>query len=64
VSKAFTKDDAWEEPVVPPRAPLPEGIPNYVTPRGLALLHRELAQLKTERQRIDHETDETERRRR
>jgi len=23
VSKAFTKDEAWEEPIIPPRAPLP-----------------------------------------
>jgi len=29
---------------VPPRAPLPEGVPNYVTARGLALLRAELAQ--------------------
>ena len=45
MSKAFTKDDAWEEPVVPPRAPLPAGVPNYVTPRGLAALRAELAAL-------------------
>lgn len=39
VSKAFTKDDGAEDPpFVAPRAPLPAGAPNYVTPRGLALL--------------------------
>jgi len=39
MSKAFTKDDDSPEPVlIPPRAPLPDGVPNYVTPRGLALL--------------------------
>lgn len=65
MSKAFTKDDAWEEPVIPPRAPLPAGVPNYVTPRGLALLRAELAELEAERQRVDADhSDEAERRRR
>ena len=50
VSKAFTKDDAAEEPlVVPPRPPLPPGITNYVTPRGLASLRHELRRLNLER---------------
>jgi transcription elongation factor GreB len=46
MSKAFTKDDdgAADAPLlVSRRAPLPAGMPNYVTPRGLALLHAELA---------------------
>jgi transcription elongation factor GreB len=65
MSKAFTKDDAWEEPVVPARAPLPAGVPNYVTPRGLKLLRTELAELDAERQRLDSDrSDEVERRRR
>lgn len=65
MSKAFTKDDGWEEPVVPPRAPLPAGVPNYVTPRGLELLRAELAELEGERQRLGSDTgDEVERRRR
>jgi transcription elongation factor GreB len=52
VSKGFTKDDATDEPlVVPSRAPLPEGTPNYVTPRGLALLQTELAELAGQRAR-------------
>ncbi|HKO92659.1 MAG TPA: GreA/GreB family elongation factor [Polyangiaceae bacterium] len=42
MSKAFTKEDAAaDEVVVPPRAPLPDGVPNYVTPRGLELLRTE-----------------------
>ena len=46
MSKAFTKDDdAPAELVVPRRAPLPAAAPNYVTPRGLELLERELSQL-------------------
>jgi transcription elongation factor GreB len=45
MSKAFTKDDdAGEAPLfVSRRAPLPDGSPNYVTARGLALLRAELA---------------------
>jgi len=44
VSKAFTKDDRPDEPVVVRhRAPLPDGVPNYVTPRGLQALRAELA---------------------
>ena len=66
MSKAFTKDEAWEEPVIPPRAPLPVGVPNYVTPRGLRLLRAELAGLEAERQRLDAERsdDDAEHRRR
>jgi transcription elongation factor GreB len=47
MSKAFTKDgDGSEAPlVVPARAPLPPGAPNYVTARGLATLRAELAAL-------------------
>jgi transcription elongation factor GreB len=65
VSKAFTKDEAWEEPIIPPRAPLPAGVPNYVTPRGLRLLRAELAELEAERHRVDADRgDEVEYRRR
>jgi transcription elongation factor GreB len=50
VSKAFTDEEAAEAPpVVVPRPPLPEGVPNYVTERGLALLREELAALQSER---------------
>jgi transcription elongation factor GreB len=44
VSKAFTKDDRPDEPVVVRhRQPLPDGVPNYVTPRGLQALRAQLA---------------------
>jgi transcription elongation factor GreB len=44
MSKAFTKEDAGDEPlVIRHRPPLPEGTPNYVTPRGLQTLRAELA---------------------
>jgi transcription elongation factor GreB len=36
------KEDAETAPLVPHRAPLPEGARNYVTPRGLRLLKAEL----------------------
>ena len=65
MSKAFTKDEAWEEPIIPPRAPLPAGVQNYVTPRGLGLLRAEFAALEVERHRLDTErADEVEYRRR
>lgn len=54
VSKAFTDEEAGEDaPLVPARAPLPPGVPNYVTPRGLELLCEELAALQLERARAD-----------
>jgi transcription elongation factor GreB len=54
VSKAFTKDDSSDAPlVVPARPPLPEGVSNYVTPRGLALLRDELGRLRFERGRLE-----------
>jgi transcription elongation factor GreB len=52
-SKAFTSEETPDEPiVVPPRAPLPDGVPNYVTARGLARLREELALLEAERARV------------
>jgi len=51
LSKAFTREDDGAEPapLVAPRAPLPEGVPNYVTERGLAQLRAELAVLPAQR---------------
>ena len=44
MSKAFTKDDRADEPVVVRhRSPLPDGVPNYVTPRGVQALRAALA---------------------
>jgi transcription elongation factor GreB len=45
VSRAFVKEDSVEPPLVVPRAPLPPGVPNYVTRRGLAALHDERSRL-------------------
>jgi transcription elongation factor GreB len=55
LSKAFTDEEASGAPLVPPRAPLPDGVPNYVTARGLGLLRAELAALGAERQRSERE---------
>ncbi|QQR86584.1 MAG: GreA/GreB family elongation factor [Flavobacteriales bacterium] len=42
MSRGFVKEDDQEEaPFIPPRAPLPDGAINYVTPRGLQLLQEE-----------------------
>ncbi|QKG55407.1 GreA/GreB family elongation factor [Hymenobacter sp. BRD128] len=50
MSRGFVKeDDAQAPPIVPPRAALPPGSPNYVTPNGLAQLRAELADLEAER---------------
>jgi transcription elongation factor GreB len=56
MSRAFVKDDDWEDPVVAPRPPLPPGAPNYVTPRGRVLLQEEMAALDTERARLEADT--------
>ena len=54
MSKAFTDEEAAEPPrIVPARAPLPLGVPNYVTARGLARLRAELASLLAERAELE-----------
>lgn len=59
MSRAFVKeDDAGEPPIIPPRAALPPGTPNYVTPRGLELLRAEMAALETERGKIEANRDD------
>lgn len=50
MSRAFLKNETADDPVViPARAPLPPGVPNYVTPRGVNLLRAELNELETQR---------------
>ena len=58
MSKAFTSEEATLEVVVPPRAPLPAGVPNYVTPRGLELLRAERRALEAERAQLEHGPEE------
>lgn len=58
MSRAFIKEDAASEDViVPPRAPLPPGTPNTVTPRGMALLQAELAELKAQHAEVQASGD-------
>ncbi|SMB98330.1 GreA/GreB family elongation factor [Hymenobacter roseosalivarius DSM 11622] len=58
MSRAFTKeDDAQQPPIIPPRAALPPGTPNYVTPRGLELLRAELTALEAERAQAEANRD-------
>lgn len=60
MSRGFTKeDDAQTPPIIPPRAALPAGTPNYVTPAGLELLRAELATLEAARTQAeaDHSND-------
>lgn len=63
MSRAFLKNESADDPVViPARAPLPPGVTNYVTRRGLALLHSELSELEIERVHAQtNAPDETER---
>lgn len=54
MSKAFTKEEDGGEPaIVPPRAPLPPGVPNYVTVHGLSRLREEWARLEEERAQVN-----------
>lgn len=54
MSRGFVKEDDQEEvPMVPPRADLPEGSPNYVTPNGLKELQEEKAALEKELEELD-----------
>ena len=53
MSRGFIKEGDQEEiPMVPPRAYLPEGVPNYVTKEGLDALKKELKNLEEERVKV------------
>ena len=59
MSRGFVKeDDQAEAPFIPPRAALPDGVPNYVTPRGLQLLLDERSALEAERAAVEGSEDE------
>lgn len=63
MSRGFVKEDDQEEaPIIPPRAALPAGETNYVTPNGLKELKNEEEALIEERANLDRQND-TERRR-
>jgi transcription elongation factor GreB len=62
MSKAFTDEEAGEDaPIVRPRAPLPPGVPNYVTRAGRAQLEAELAGMAGERARLAELANDKER---
>ena len=59
MSRGFVREDDQEEaPFIPQRAPLPDGVANYVTPRGLELLRQERQELEQERASILGSDDE------
>lgn len=59
MSRGFVREDDQEEaPFIPPRAALPDGVTNYVTPRGMQLLHAEREQLEQERANATGNDDE------
>ena len=63
MSRGFVKEEDQEEPIViPPRAAIPEGVTNYVTPNGLKQLKIELKNLENDRVNVVAEND-TEKRR-
>ena len=64
MSRGFVKEEDQEEaPIIPPRAALPEGLTNYVTPAGYQALKDERLELE-QQLRDNPEKRETERRRR
>lgn len=58
MSKAFTSEEATLEVFVPPRAPLPPGVANYVTPLGLERLQAERRELESARSALEAGPDE------
>jgi transcription elongation factor GreB len=54
MSRGFVKEDDQEEvPMVPPRAHLPEGVPNYVTQAGMDELLAERQALMNEKENLN-----------
>lgn len=63
MSRGFVKEEDQEEaPFIPPRAALPAGVTNYVTPKGLQQLLEEREKLEEERAELQT-SSETEKRR-
>ena len=63
MSRGFVKEEDQEEaPFIPPRAALPNGVVNYVTPKGYDLLQLEKNELEEQKKNLDN-VNETEYRR-
>ncbi|PVX50849.1 transcription elongation factor GreB [Balneicella halophila] len=59
MSRGFVKESDQEEvPLVVPRAPIPNGVTNYVTPNGLEELEEEQKQLIAKREKLKTENAE------
>jgi transcription elongation factor GreB len=59
MSKAFTSEETASDPIlVRARPPLPAGVPNYVTPRGLQQLRDEVVGLERERAQAEAADDD------
>lgn len=58
MSRGFVKEEDQEEaPFIPPRASLPPGVTNYVTPQGHKQLLEEREALEKERKNLDISSD-------
>ncbi|MEG9326722.1 transcription elongation factor GreB [Salinimicrobium catena] len=58
MSRGFVKEEDQEEaPFIPPRAALPLGVTNYVTPKGHEELAREREELEAARRHLDIASD-------
>lgn len=58
MSRGFVKEEDQEEaPFIPPRAALPAGVTNYVTPQGYQDLLKEREELETGRRDLDIASD-------
>ncbi len=58
MSRGFVKEEDQEEaPFIPPRAALPPGVTNYVTPQGHRQLLEEREALEKERKELDISSD-------
>jgi transcription elongation factor GreB len=63
MSRGFVKEgDQEEPPMIPPRAALPDGVTNYVTPEGHEDLLNEKSQLIEERAALDNDDEQDKRR--
>ncbi len=63
MSRGFVRESDQEPaPFIPPRAVLPAGVTNYVTPAGLAALKREAVELEAEKAALDLENEDEQRR--
>lgn len=62
MSRGFVKEEDQEEaPFIPPRAALPPGVTNYVTPQGHRQLLEERETLEKERKNLDISSDKEKR---